>query len=636
MKRAVEEESSSSSDSSDDDLVGPSLNDIPSKFENPQLVKKRKKKTIIDESKLIENIQFNEEYGDSYTQEANISCVALNPIDDSILVAGLKNGAVKFWRKKSTTGDGKNKDNNKEDKEAYTGQLEFIKQFSAHPQKEVSQLIIDIDGARLASIAKNDSNVKIFDLVTLDMIQVLNLNFIPSTRSNYVSCWYKSRNTNHLVISEQDTNKIHILNPDDDDFEIIKTIHRNPLNVINYNPKYQCIISADIKGIVEYWTPQEENTPKSVQFKYKSETDLLEFAKNKSPPSCINFSPDFETFVSISYPDNCIRLFDFKSGKLLKSYDESIKAYEKNETNIQLKLINSERKLYIDDPEDILKQGNIIFDESGKFLLFGTLLGIKILSLQTNKVIRVLGTSDQLQLNLRFHQLALSNKSSISNFSMEMLSSNNSILNSSLNKVPILICSAVNSDKLYLFNTLQTPRHNDIDLTVKVKGKKQKPVAVNKSSKIILHTTLGDIKLKLFNELVPKTTENFIKLCEKGYYNSTIFHRVIKTFMIQAGDPLGNGTGGESYWGGYIKDEFNSLLRHSKPFMVSMANSGPNTNGSQFFITTEKAPWLDNKHTIFGEVTDGFEAVKSIEDLETDSDDKPLDQVILLSTSLED
>ena len=633
MKRAVDEESSSSSDSSDDDLVGPSLSDIPSKFEKPQPVKKRKKKTIIDESKLIENIQFNEEYGDSYKQEANISCVALNPIDDSILINGLKNGAVKFWRKKTTTSDDKN---NKEDKEIDNGQLEFIKQFWAHPQKEISQLIIDIDGTRLASIAKNDSNVKIFDLATLDMIQVLKLNFIPCTKSNYVSCWYKSTNTNHLVIGEQDTNRIHILNPDDDNSEIIKTIHRNPLSAINYNPKYQCIISADIKGIVEYWTPQEENTPKSVQFKYKSETDLLEFVKNKSPPSCITFSPNLETFASISYPDNCIRLFDFKSGKLLKSYDESIKAYEKDETNIQLKLINSERKLYIDDPEDILKQRNIIFDESGKFLLFGSLLGIKILSLQTNKVVRVLGTSDQLQLNLRFHKLALSNKSTINNFSMEMLASNNSILNSTLNKIPILISSAVNSDKLYLFNTLQKSRHNDIDLTVKIKGKKQKHEAVNKSSKIILHTTLGDIKLKLFNELAPKTTENFIKLCEKGYYNSTIFHRVIKNFMIQAGDPLDNGTGGESYWGGYIKDEFNSLLRHSKPFMVSMANSGPNTNGSQFFITTEKAPWLDNKHSIFGEVTDGFEAVQSIENIETDSDDKPLDQIILLSTSLED
>ncbi|CUM56490.1 uncharacterized protein AC631_05538 [Debaryomyces fabryi] len=635
MKRNVEDESSSSSDSSDDDLVGPSLDDTPSDFEKQKPLKKRKKKTIIDETKLIENIQFNEEYGYSYLQESNVSCVTLNPIDDSILIAGLKNGSVKFWRKKTSTGNEKSKDKDKDNKEGDTGQLEFIKQFSAHPQKEVSQLIIDSDGTRLASIAKNDSNVKIFDLVTLDMIQVVNLNFIPNTKSNYVSCWYKSGNINHLVINEQDTNRIHILNPDDDDTEIIKTIHRNRLNVISYNPKYQCIISSDMKGIIEYWTPQEENTPKSVQFKYKSETDLLEFAKSKSPPTCISFSPDFETFATISYPDNCIRLFDFKSGKLLKSYDESIKIYEKDEANIQLKLINAERKIFIDSPEDILEQRNIIFDESGKFLLFGTLQGIKILSLQTNKVIKILGTDDQLQLNLRFHQLLLSNKSSISNFSTEMLSSNNSILNSSLNKVPILISSAVNSDKIFLFNNLQTPRHNDIDFTIKPRVKKQTPIKENKSSKIILHTTSGDIKLKLFNDLAPKTTENFIKLCEKGYYNSTIFHRVIKDFMIQAGDPLGNGTGGESYWGGYLKDEFNSTLRHSKPFMVSMANSGPDTNGSQFFITTEKAPWLDNKHTIFAEVIDGFEAVKSIENTETDADDKPLDQVVLLSTSTE-
>lgn len=631
-KRRVEDDSSSSSDDSDDDFVGPSLN-VDSPKEDKQQSKKRKTKTFIDESNLIANILLEDKYGYAYTQESSVSCISQGSLDDSIFVSGLKNGTIKFWRKSTPKDDEANANKNKDDTGA--GQLEFIKQFIAHPRKEISQLIVDSDGQRLASIAKNDTNIKIFDLATLDMIQVLNLNFLPNTNSNYVSCWYKMNNVNHIIVNEADSNKIHIINPEDDEHKTVKAIHKSPLNAIAYNYKYKCLVSADTKGMVEYWNPDTEDLPKAVEFKYKSETGLLAFVKNRSSPSCISFSPDYEAFASISYPDNHVRLFHFRTGKLLKDYNESIETYEKEELNVEPKLINSERKLYLDELLDMLEQRNIIFDESGKFLIFGTLLGIKILSVQTNKVIRLLGKEDQLQYNVRFNQLIFSNKSLINKYNTEMLSSNNSILKSSLNKTPILLASSVNSNKIFLFNS-SNDHHKDIDLTSKSRKTPHKAPIKRNMSKVTLHTTLGDIKINLFTQIVPKTTENFIKLCETSYYNNTIFHRVIKDFMVQTGDPLGNGTGGESYWGGYLKDEFSPLLTHSKPFIVSMANSGPNTNGSQFFITTEKAPWLDNKHTIFGEVTDGFEAIRSIESVETDSDDRPLDQVVLISTGLEE
>ncbi len=151
-------------------------------------------------------------------------------------------------------------------------------------------------------------------------------------------------------------------------------------------------------------------------------------------------------------------------------------------------------------------------------------------------------------------------------------------------------------------------------------------------SKATLHTTLGDIVIQLFPKRTPRTVLNFITLSSNNYYNNVIFHRVIPKFMIQTGDPLGNGTGGESCWGGYFEDEFDPLLKHEK-FTVSMANSGLNTNGSQFFITTEATTWLDKKHSIFGKVINGFEVVKKIESLETDKDDKPLEDVSILSIS---
>lgn len=116
-----------------------------------------------------------------------------------------------------------------------------------------------------------------------------------------------------------------------------------------------------------------------------------------------------------------------------------------------------------------------------------------------------------------------------------------------------------------------------------------------------IHTPKGDIRLNLFPEKTPLTVLNFVNLAKRGYYNGLTFHRVIRDFMIQGGCPLGNGTGGPGY---KFKDEFSPDLRHSKPGMLSMANAGPNTNGSQFFITHVPTPWLDDKHSIFGTVVD--------------------------------
>ncbi|MDD5246606.1 MAG: peptidylprolyl isomerase [Candidatus Omnitrophica bacterium] len=143
---------------------------------------------------------------------------------------------------------------------------------------------------------------------------------------------------------------------------------------------------------------------------------------------------------------------------------------------------------------------------------------------------------------------------------------------------------------------------------------------------VVLETNQGNIEIKLMPELAPKACENFTKLVEKGYYNGIIFHRVIKGFMIQGGDPTGTGTAGESIWGKPFEDELTPVLKFSRPGILAMANAGPNTNGSQFFITVAKTPWLDMHHTIFGEVVSGYDVVQKIENTPVNAMDKPVSE----------
>ncbi len=181
------------------------------------------------------------------------------------------------------------------------------------------------------------------------------------------------------------------------------------------------------------------------------------------------------------------------------------------------------------------------------------------------------------------------------------------------------------------------------------------------STDVTIHTNMGDIEIALFKDAAPKAVNNFKSLAKEGYYDGVIFHRIIKDFMIQGGDPTGTGAGGESIYGNKFEDEFSENYYHLRG-ALSMANAGPNTNGSQFFIVTASqvplsmlgqlealnlpqvvveaygevggTPWLDSRHTVFGHVTKGMDIVEKIESVPTNPADRPIEDVIIESIDI--
>ncbi|KAL3983137.1 Peptidyl-prolyl cis-trans isomerase-like 1 [Acanthocheilonema viteae] len=159
------------------------------------------------------------------------------------------------------------------------------------------------------------------------------------------------------------------------------------------------------------------------------------------------------------------------------------------------------------------------------------------------------------------------------------------------------------------------------------------PTSYSNSTKppfVALETSMGMICIELYWDHAPRTCKNFAELARRGYYNGTIFHRIIADFMIQGGDPTGTGRGGASIFGDRFPDEIHDNLKHSGAGIISMANSGPNTNGSQFFITLAPAQHLDGKHTIFGRVASGMRAVQKIGLVDTDAHDRPKSEIKIL------
>lgn len=597
------------SDTAEDQIVG------------PELPAQKKRKILQFEEQYLQRLPLSDMYEKSYMHKDWVNHVVFASFTDFLITASV-DGVVKFWKKIDQG-------------------IEFAKQFKAH-LGPITGLCVSSNGGLCASISV-DKSVKIFDVATFDMIGMIKVDFEPGC-----ACWgFKNTSGNEtLVISDKNSPNIYIFDAREGNNESkdVVQFHSSPVIGMGYNEPFDCIISTDKKGTIEYWSPTTKELLKEfLSFESKMETDLYSLTKAKIYSKSIAIGPDGKKFAILSSDDK-IRLFRFLDGKMLKVIDESLNSCQElqcsDSSMFKLDPIDFGRRLATEkdiraDPEVHM---NICFDSSGFFLFFPTLIGIKVLNIKTNRVVKVVGKVENTE---RFCALALYEPTKAKPKKIN-LDSSTKIIESD----PTLFCTAYHKQRFYIFsqrepvidesNIQDRDVYNEKPLASAVVGKSTSELApsIILPRGAIIHTTCGDIWLRLYPEEAPRTVENFITHSKNGYYDGVIFHRVIKGFMIQTGDPMGDGTGGESIWGGEFEDEFHRSLKHDRPFTLSMANAGQNTNGSQFFITTVPTPWLDNKHTVFGRCIRGADVVTAIENTKTGRNDKPLEDIKILNITV--
>ncbi|EJC97808.1 peptidyl-prolyl cis-trans isomerase [Fomitiporia mediterranea MF3/22] len=645
---AAEDEANGNSNNvtedSDDD-IGPMP--MPADAPEAQVIKK-KRKVLPHEKLYLSHLPSADRYAKSFMHRDVINFVVVTRGTDFVITTSI-DGHLKLWKKQEVG-------------------IEFVKHYRAHLQ-QVTGVSASVDGTLFASISE-DGTAKVFDVVNFDMINMIKLGFVP-----HCCCWVhgKGKAQALLAVSESNSGVIRIYDGrgDDKPLFVVDKVHRFPVHIMTarlltravdkYNDRYDTVVSADENGFIEYWQPFEPfELPKNVprMWEYKSSTDLFEFKKAKATTTCIVLSPDNNSFVTFSLPDRQIRIFSFISGKLTRRYDESLGAIQDMQqagTSIYRiedmefgRRLAVDRELELPGPDGKVpgRWINAVWDESGNFVLYPTLLGIKVVNTVTNKVVRLLGKDETVRwMNLSLYQGAPAKKGRTT---AAMAASANPILASKETRDPTLFCTGYKRQRFYMFtqtepedmkdqgdrdvfNERPTRDEQTTASAAPVKASGPSPIA----HAATIHTSEGDIHIRLFPEHAPKAVENFVGHARSGYYEGIIFHRVIPKFMIQTGDPLGDGTGGDSIWGREFEDEFTSALRHDRPYTLSMANAGPNTNGSQFFITTTATPWLDNKHTIFGRVLRGLEVVHAIENVKTNKLDKPFEDIKIINVEVE-
>lgn len=362
-------------------------------------------------------------------------------------------------------------------------------------------------------------------------------------------CWVHARGASIplLAVSEEVGHSIKIYDGRGDatiPLHQLPNLHHSTVIQMAYNNQYNCVVSVDEAGMIEYWRPSGDYEKPDGVFKYKSSTDLFEFKKAKSLPTCITISPSGSQFATFSFPDRKVRIFDFATAKLYRTYDESLSTVsdmqQAGTAQYKLEELEFGRRLAIErelENPTLQNKINAVFDESSNFIIYGSILGTKVINTLTNRVVKVYGKDEPFRpLNIAIYQGQPLKKGVVT---VSMAASANPLLEEAEQRDPLLVSTGSGKIRFYMF----TNQEDIIKSTRDVQNEKPRNANAQQQaieakpaetgSGAILHTTFGDIHIRLFPEAAPKAVENFVTHSKNGYYNNTIFHRVLRKFMIQ-------------------------------------------------------------------------------------------------------
>lgn len=530
--------------------------------------------------------------------------------------------------------------------------MEFVKAFRAHADPI---LTISVDPAGDVCVSVSRTLLKFYDVRTFDAVRLISCADDSSIHLSQACAWFTtSDGTDCVAVGDAEKGTIYVFAPDQDHIQMSIQLHAAPLTCLAHNAAQKCMISADKAGILDVWNAHgsvgnDDTTRNGVQYSSKTDTDLYALLRKKTHAVALAVSANHFACYGA---DQKVRIFEHASGKIMVTLDERIQAYDKIYNSKPFLLDSMEYGKRAATERELEAESSVLGGDTAdssmppqrlqiqlvssankttsNLLIVPCMMGLKIIDWQRRKLVAVTGSADaghlrfvsalwcgggahvDRQMQLARAAAAATHNKSTATSDKEEREGGPAILSDAL-----LIATAYNQRRIYVFSHVDpvaasdAARDGDVDVLTKrdvwneapsttdqlyyTPQQKQSSTDASKNTvrKAILRTTAGDIHIQLFAEhKLPKTIDNFVGHCKAGYYDGITFHRVIKGFMLQTGDPLGDGTGGESIWGHVFEDEIVPQLRHDRPFTVSMANAGPGTNGSQFFITvrTKKRP----------------------------------------------
>ncbi|KAH0794729.1 peptidyl-prolyl cis-trans isomerase CYP71 [Histomonas meleagridis] len=539
---------------------------------------------------LLSRLPSAEMYYRSYMHVDQVLFVTYSEQIDFFISMSI-DGVIQFWHKTETD-------------------IEFVRKINTK-DGPFNSFSVSHDGKYIATSSKN-GRICVFDIPSFDLVSkydfsvpdsiIVNFLHNPAIPIYELAITFSSKTTIAVIDCLEKVNN-------NEPPKIIREfeIHHSPITCMAHIDALNCSVSCDKEGLIEFWD-SEGQTPK-FDYQMKLDTDLFILAGSSLTAVSIAVSSNGK-YIAICASDWCVYIFNIHSGKLVRKIRETFDpdvtyGIEPEDFNARI----AAEKQYRNNFDYFSVQ----FDESNSIIAYPSPFGLKFINIKDGSLLRIIGRVEKHE---RYNSVAM--------------------LQSSM---PMAILTAFDRQRIYLYTNKnpESPKR-DVFNEKASKEKLQQTVQLRKTANTkwprvaTLHTVMGSIKFEMYPEECPLTVENFVTHARRGYYDNIRIHRVVRDFCIQTGDPTGTGIGGESIWGGTFEDEI-SPNGHTfdQPGMVGMANSGPNTNASQFFITTAPAPHLNGKHTCWGKVISGMENVHMIEIVEVDSYHHPKTEIKLVN-----